>query len=210
MNDTMTCKFCTLTEAAEQLDTTQEQIENLLRRAILREFRDGTHRLLRAADVAAIAAAKGRRIERQGQSHAQTAAPSSSHGDESRTPHGQSGPARTPRSTVSFSRPAQYDGVRPKTTGAGRKSRGFAAEIPPREPTSPRSVGWSTSSRKTRAARSRVKRESSPVQPSPSIREWFWTGLTQDRPMTIALLSGLILLAISAVVVGAYILIDSL
>ncbi len=32
-----------------------------------------------------------------------------------------------------------------------------------------------------------------PPRPSLSVREWFWTGLIQDRPMAIALLSGLIL-----------------
>jgi hypothetical protein len=43
-----------------------------------------------------------------------------------------------------------------------------------------------------------------------SIREWFWTGLIQDRPVTIALLSALVLLALSALAVGAHMLADLL
>jgi len=63
----MTCKFCSVKEAAERLDATEDQIENLLRKGMLREFRDGPHRLLRTADIGAIVMARNRRLERQGQ-----------------------------------------------------------------------------------------------------------------------------------------------
>ena len=52
--------------------------------------------------------------------------------------------------------------------------------------------------------------EALPPRPSMSIREWFWTGLIQDRPEAIALLSGLALLALSAVVAGVCTLADML
>jgi hypothetical protein len=35
-----------------------------------------------------------------------------------------------------------------------------------------------------------------------SVRQWFWTGLIQDRPLAIAILSGLVLLVLSALVAG--------
>jgi hypothetical protein len=38
--------------------------------------------------------------------------------------------------------------------------------------------------------------------PTPSVRQWFWMGLVQDRPTTIALLAGLLLLGLSALVAG--------
>ena len=35
-----------------------------------------------------------------------------------------------------------------------------------------------------------------------SVRQWFWMGLVQDRPVAIALLAGLALLLLSALVAG--------
>lgn len=40
-------------------------------------------------------------------------------------------------------------------------------------------------------------------QQSLSVREWFWDGLLQDRPIAIALLSAMALLALCGLVVGA-------
>ena len=36
----------------------------------------------------------------------------------------------------------------------------------------------------------------------PSLRDWFWMGLIQDRPLAIALLSGLVLALLAALVAG--------
>lgn len=47
-------------------------------------------------------------------------------------------------------------------------------------------------------------------RPSLSVREWFWSGLIQDRPMTIALLSGIVLLGLAALVAGICTLADTL
>jgi hypothetical protein len=41
-----------------------------------------------------------------------------------------------------------------------------------------------------------------PTPPSLSVRQWFWTGLVQDRPTVIAWLSGLVLLGLSALAAG--------
>jgi hypothetical protein len=37
-----------------------------------------------------------------------------------------------------------------------------------------------------------------------SVREWFWTGLTQDRPIAIFLLFGLAVLLLTALVAGIW------
>lgn len=52
---------------------------------------------------------------------------------------------------------------------------------------------------------SSVVRPSRPVlrdEPRRSVRQWFWMGLIQDRPLVIALLSGLVLLGLSALAAG--------
>ncbi len=62
--------------------------------------------------------------------------------------------------------------------------------------------------RDTREADSRQARETMPRWPDHrpshrmSLRQWFWMGLTQDRPVAIALLSGLVLALLAALVAG--------
>jgi hypothetical protein len=51
-----------------------------------------------------------------------------------------------------------------------------------------------------------VKPEALASRQSLSVREWFWTGLIQDSPVAVALLSGLILLGLSALIAGALVL----
>jgi hypothetical protein len=45
--------------------------------------------------------------------------------------------------------------------------------------------------------------EALPPRQTASLRQWFWTGLIQDRPIAVALLSGLILLGLCALIGGA-------
>jgi excisionase family DNA binding protein len=211
MNSTMICRFCTLKEAAERLDATQDQIEDLLRKGILREFRDGSRRLLRAADVAAIAAARDRRIMRRGRtSQAQDTTDPFAPEEEIRPGCGRSGTIRAPRSTAGVSQAPRRGAERPETPEIGRKGRDFAAGDPRHKPASPRSVGQPGLSGGLPTARRRMRPETKPPQPSLSVREWFWTGLTQDRPVTIALFSTLVLLVLSALAAGAYMLADIL
>ncbi|MBP7051164.1 MAG: hypothetical protein KBE65_09125 [Phycisphaerae bacterium] len=181
MNSTAISRFCTFEEAARRLDATQEQVEDLLRRSVLREFRDGPHRLLRTADVAAIAAAKDRRTLQRGQaSQFGHASGSFSVGEESRSGFERSGAFRPRRPTAGDSH------------------------------ASPRCVGRSAPSQGGIATRNRMRPETPSSDPSASIREWFWTGLIQDRPVAIALFSSLVLLALSALAAGAYMLADLL
>ena len=50
----MSRMFCTVKQAAETLHASEDQINALLERGILPEFRQGPHRLLRTADVGAL------------------------------------------------------------------------------------------------------------------------------------------------------------
>jgi excisionase family DNA binding protein len=192
MNATTVRKFCTLQEAAERLNATEEQIENLLRRGVLREFRDGPHRLLRTADVGAILAARTRRRERQGQPRTPN----------DRSTSGRDGGSRLPRSGDAVPRESHPDDERPGTTGAMRSPRNVGFKTPAGSRASFRSSELPRLSDNLRSSRRRTEPESLPPRPSLSVREWFWNGLLQDRPMTIALLSGLVLLALSSLVAG--------
>jgi excisionase family DNA binding protein len=51
----MSHMFCTLQEAAQTLNASEDQIKALLERGLLHEFREGPHRLLKEADVGALA-----------------------------------------------------------------------------------------------------------------------------------------------------------
>lgn len=169
MSNTMVRRFCTLKEAAEQLAATPEQMETLLRRGVLREFRDGPHRLLRTADVAAIAEARDRRDDRPG-------------------------------------RPQLRDAARSTAPRSDRRSQDLADQVPLRKPTPRPGTGRTMSSGGRRTLRSRMRVETIPQRQGLSIRQWFWSGLTQDRPITVALFAAFILLAISAAVAGAWLL----
>lgn len=202
MNNTMVSKFCTLKEAAEQLDTTQEQIEDLLGKGVLREFRDGPRRLLRTADVTAIAAARDRRNTRHGQPQIHDASGLFSSGDWDRSGYKRSGAIR-PSTAADTARTPLRGALGSEAGATSRKGRDLAAEQPGCRLPLCRSLGRPVPSRDLSGTRSRTRPETATSQPNPSVRQWFWTGLTQDRPVTIALFSALILLALSALVAGA-------
>ncbi len=203
MNATMVREFCTLEEAAERLHTSQTQIERLIDKGLLREFRDGTHRLLRAADVGAILAARNRQLERQSQSTTTTTSRPGARGRkldladdpeiETRS-HTEQEDAAARESVRRNKGPRNSRNVqRPKNTGL-RPARAR------RSPTRPSSRTRSLNG--PRKPQRQTQSQTPPPRQSLSVREWFWTGLLQDRPIAIALLSGLILLGLSAAVAG--------
>jgi excisionase family DNA binding protein len=195
-----TRKFCTIQEAAERLGATQEKIEMLLRKNVLHEFRDGPHRLLRTAEVGALVAARIRRLERQGQSPTQEAADPAGPSQNQRPAAGRSQGVRVPRSPT----PSSRGDLRPKTVRDARTRQTPRSRTPVRE-SSPGSPAG-----RSRASRSRGKPRAAAPRPSLSVREWFWSGLIQDRPVTIALLSGIVLLGLAALVAGICTLADTL
>lgn len=195
-----TRKFCTLQEAAERLGTTQEKIEMLLRKGVLHEFRDGPHRLLRTAEVGALVAARIRRLERQGQPETPNAADSDRPSQDQGPVAGRSQGVRVPRSPT----PSSRGDLRPRTVRDARTGPTPRSRTPVRKP----SPGYPAG--RSRASRPRVKPRTATPRPSLSVREWFWSGLIQDRPTTIALLSGIVLLGLAALVAGVCTLADTL
>jgi len=209
MNNTIACRFCTLREAAERLDATHEQIEDLLRRGFLREFRDGSHRLLRAADVAAIAAVRERRALRQGRPQPSDAIDPYACRGESRSGHDRPDPIRVPQPSAGISQTFRSPRRRAPVTARREDSRFDSADLGD-GPASSHSSRRPRSPEVPRKTRGRRIAETTAQQSGLSMREWLWTGLTQDRPMTIALLCAFVLLALSALIAGACMLGDFL
>ncbi len=155
----MSRMFCTLKEAAETLHASEDEIQVLLERGILREFREGSHRLLKEADVGALASV--------GQRRADTPPPASRAADIQRP---FPSPRAHPKANHCATTTARPHGPRPANTSGPK--------------TAPSSV--------------------SRQAPGTSLRQWFWMGLVQDRPFVIVLLSGLVLLGLSALAAGLF------
>ncbi|NLH41554.1 MAG: excisionase family DNA-binding protein [Planctomycetes bacterium] len=199
MNATAVRRFCTLEEAAERLNITQAQIQRLLARGLLREFRDGPHRLLRTADVGAILEARTRRLERQGQPIEPGASrprpPRGDHGSprdpdrDSRTPSQDAALRPSPKKGPRTRRAKSNNNVNPRSDGRMRPQAG--------------SIERPQLSDGRRRSRRHMKAPEGLPQQSLSVREWFWDGLLQDRPIAIALLSAMALLALCGLVAGA-------
>jgi hypothetical protein len=182
--------FCTLKEAAKTLNASEGQIKALLEKGILHEFREGPHRLVRESDVGALTLRRRRRS--QGPRPAQTQPPTK----------------------------------RPSPPAGGRPKGSRPAEVKlPHSPAVPQTPQLQRAQGKERKTEDRGRRPalSCVLQDPPaairpwsaevrnlSLRQWFWTGLVQDRPAAIALLSGLILLTLSALVAGLCLFAESL
>ena len=177
----MSHMFCTRREAAQTLNASEDQIKALLEQGLLQEFRQGPHRLLREADVDALALKQRQRRERQ----SPTALPRDHRAKASR-------PAEIglPHSVPADSRLPQRPGSQERA-GRGRQ-RGM--NVPGRG-----GIPYT----EVRGAYPYRARETEPRRPDRlSVRQWFWMGLVQDRPVAIALLSGLVLALVAALVAG--------
>ncbi len=165
----MSRMFCTLKEAAETLHASEDQIQALLEKGLLREFREGPHRLLKEADVGALAAVGQQRAERP--------------------------PA---------AEPAEIQRAFPAPQAHPKASQGAVPTARPRGPRPANAGRPKTADRRQKTAPSPVSRRAD----RPSLRQWFWMGLVQDRPFVIALLSGLVLLGLSALAAGVFFVAD--
>jgi hypothetical protein len=208
----MSRMFCTVKEAAETLHASEDQINTLLERGILHEFRQGPHRLLRLADVGALGLIRERGP--QVQPPAEPPSPRRSGRVTARKVQ-RSATARRSAPKSAVARPPRP----PRNKRAGHKT---ANQVPGTEPgtmAGPRGRKAGTQERRhalpsgdlfhvcpsCAAAVARppsALRPPSCTPPAQPLRQWFWMGLVQDRPFTLALLSGLVLLALSALVAG--------
>lgn len=180
--------FCTLGEAAQRLHTTEEQIETMLGEGLLPEFREGSHRLVRAADVGVLATMKN------------SSPPPVGH--DRRPERSLASDVRLPRCAAATVRAPDRWNAGPRNTQPGRQRRTLANETQQRRP-SPSRAG-------ARRERKPIPPEAQAQPQSLSVRQWFWTGLIQDRPLAIAILSGLVLLALASLVAGVCALAEAL
>jgi hypothetical protein len=197
--------FCTLKQAADRLETTEAEIETMLNDGVLREFRDGSSRLLKVADLAAVtlattsATTRGRPAQVRGK----TKSPRPTHDDDAivlpdleiKLPAAAAVTTRMSPHVVAPKHP------RPTQRSTGRKQvpRAIAPRrIPAQCPQSPpRAVV--------------ISPDSTPQRPRPqthelSLRQWLWTGLLDDDPLAIFIVFGTALLGISAVAGAIYLL----
>ncbi len=184
----MSHMFCTLREAAQTLNASEDQIKALLERGLLQEFRQGPHRLLREADVGALALKQRELRERPSPT-----APSQDHRVKT------SRPAETglPHSVMAGPRLPQQPG-----SPEGQRRRRQRGMIVPGRGGMPYTDA--------RGAYPHRAQETGPRRPDRrpsdrlSVRQWFWMGLVQDRPVAIALLSGLVFALVAALGAGLW------
>lgn len=207
----MSRMFCTFQEAAATLHTGEDQINALVDQGLLREFRQGPHRLVRQADIDAL------ELLRPGPAATLPAPPAAPAAVLPRR-----SPARH-RARTKARRPAP-----PKTAARGTTAP-KRAKVPQTRSGRGRTEdrGYRIEERRPRLDDSDILRPpaclarpaaplrpppaaSLPTPPAPSVRQWFWMGLIQDRPLAIALLAGLVLVGLSALAAGLCVLAEGL
>jgi len=172
----MSHMFCTLQEAAQTLNTNEDQIKALLEKGLLHEFREGPHCLVKEADVGALALQRRQRRE-------------------SSSPVPPPTQAGRPLSACAGPRSPQLP--RPQDTEGRRLHHGRSAPGRPGMPYTKEPDAYTPWPQET-GPRRPDRRPSESL----SVRQWFWMGLVQDRPVAIALLAGLVLSLLSALVAG--------
>jgi len=196
--------FCTLKQAADKLETTEAEIETMLNDGILREFRDGSNRLLKVADLNAVALAATSATTRGRPAQARGKAGSSQprRDDTLVLPNLE---IKLPAAAAVTTRmsPRVAAPTRPRSTQqpTGQK-RAPRAVTPKRVPTQrrqspPRAVVISPDS---------TAQRSQPQTYEMSLRQWLWTGLLDDDPIAIFITFGAALLAVSVVAGAIYLL----
>jgi hypothetical protein len=192
--------FCTLKQAADQLDTTEAEIETLIHDGILREFRDGSNRLLQVADLTGLAVEPARAQRAGGLPQPELDdEPAGTTDLEIKLPSAAAVPMEVkPRRVATPKR-----SPRPTRQPAGQK-RSFhpvvqKPAVPRRRPGPPRAGV--------------ICPTSTPQRPRPqtyemSVRQWLWTGLLDDSPLALFIVFGTILLGIGALAGAAYLLIQ--
>ncbi|MBN1509292.1 MAG: hypothetical protein JW955_20775 [Sedimentisphaerales bacterium] len=201
--------FCTLKQAADKLNTTEAQVETMLNDGLLREFRDGSSRLLKVADLAGM-----------------VASPSSADGGRSARARHKTRAARPGhmnRTSASFDAGIRLPAA-PVATITMKSPRAVNAKHPTRRvrPSStPRQVMHAPRRQTCTKPRQRPPRAvviSPPValqRPrrkthEMSLRQWLWTGLLDDSPIAIFIIFGTVLLIACAVAGAAYLLVRTL
>ena len=187
--------FCTLEEAAEKLQTTTAEVEMMVANGTFREFRDGATRLVKSADVEAMAA-------RPVAAAAVQTAPD-------RPADARSDPPPAQQTEG----PDHGINIRPRAEAAAPSARPESnrrreVREPPLAPA--QDYEHTTFQRRlpARAARPSMPRHSqtSPSTQRLTLRQWVWMGLVDDRPHVLIALFLAVTVGIGGLVAAVYLL----
>jgi hypothetical protein len=202
--------FCTLKQAAHKLETTEAEIETLIDDGILREFRDGSDRLLKVADLAGLAVAAGATGGRH-PAHTQRR-------------------DRLPQPELD-EEPAEMEDLEiklPSTAAVTMEVKPPRAATPKRSPRPARQPASQKRSLHPVVQKPVISRRrqsppravvicptSTPQRPRSqtyemSLRQWLWTGLLDDSPLALFIVFGSLLLGVGALAGAAYLLMRAL
>jgi hypothetical protein len=192
--------FCTLEEAATRLKATETDLEALLREGSLQEFRDGSARFLKVADVDALM-------------NGQTGGVALKAPPEVRPPASRPAPTESAKDEI---RLPPYAAVRVKT----RYRQARRASLPPEPQTGPPPAPRDSQPKRQPVAQVRPRPgvhlpaptpSFTPRRPKPqtrdlSLKEWIWAGLLDDRPGTLIFLLLAVLIGVSGITGAVYLL----
>jgi hypothetical protein len=197
--------FCTLREAAAWLRTTEPQLKGMLAEGILPEFRDGENRLLRVSDIRRLAATRPADDAKRPGPPLQRQAENLSPGRNGKLHEVYASEIKLPlSSTTVLSMPARNTKTLKKPSAARQQTT---------------AIGRFTDTKRERCPAHEFQRRLAPTDPcvwprrraeKPSVRKGLWTGVMEDRPSAIVALSALVVVVLSAVVAGVYILTELL
>lgn len=201
--------FCTLKQAAHKLETTEAEVETLINDGVLREFRDGSNRLLKLADLAGLA----------------VAATTAGGGRPSRTRHKdrlQPEPGNGPTEIGDFEIKLPSTAAVTLEMNPPRAATPKRSSRPTRQPASQKRA-LRPAAQKPAVPRRRqsppravvICPTSTPPRPRTqmyemSVRQWLWTGLLDDNPLAIFIIFGVVLLGVCALAGAAYLLLQTL
>ena len=184
--------FCTLKEATHKLETSEAELEALLEQGALREFRDGSNRFLKMADLEAFTA---------GQSAGAVSPPSAAHSADTE-------PTSDTWATAAYGTEIKL----PPMAAVISKTRRPPSRTPNAEPAAaPRVASQGRALPPEPRSVPRVNRHPSPPRAQPhaqelSFRQWAWKGLLDDRPYVIIVLLLVVLAGVCSLAGAAYLI----
>jgi hypothetical protein len=198
--------FCTLTEAANKLETAEADLEAMLKEGMLREFRDGPHRFLKITDLKTLAAGEGIKANRKPSPGSPSERdPSQPVGNvRAAAPHAGPVEIRLPATAavVTKAKPPHARTAGPAHQAARSAASQSTAPQPERRQVS-------HASRSQGAGRPLPipafhARRATPQVHEMSLGQWIWAGLVDDRPHTILVLLFMVVVVVCGIAGAAY------
>jgi len=194
--------FCTPEEAAKKLNATETELETLLEDGALQDFRAGSSRFLKIADVDALLAGQGPiALQPPPETRSKTKLPKPT--DDSGRTSADAEEIRLPACAAVRVR-TRHPQSRPAAAPPAPRRRVCAASrnLPPRQPAVPRGEPC-PAVRGVPSAPAFPAYRVTPQTREMSLREWLWTGLRDDQPHTLIVLALTVLAGTCGVIGGS-------